>query len=247
MTLRIHDVSVQYGKMVAVRNVSLEVERREFVCIIGPNGAGKSTLLLAVSGLRRPTKGSITYDGHDLLRLKPEQIARLGISHVPEGRHVFTGLTVEENMMLGTHMCQHKAQIMQDRESMFEMFPVLAERRRQVAGMLSGGEQQMLVISRAIMSGATLITVDEPSLGLAPAIADRVYRVLDELRRTRELTVLVLEQSIERAIKSADRICVMRQGCIQVVKGKDEFTSSEEFLTSYFGNDGQKEVDMHHA
>ena len=235
MLLEVADLHVHYGRLAALRGVSLRVDEGEIVCIVGPNGAGKSTTLLAISGVLVPTSGTITFDSKTINGLSPEVIAKLGISQVPEGRHVFTTLNVEENLRIGTAMRTDKAAIERDYRRVLELFPVLAERRRQSAGKLSGGEQQMLVIGRALLTKARIMTIDEPSLGLAPNLINRVYDVLLELREREGLTLLVVEQSSERALKSADRIYVLRNGEVQLEGDAKDLRDGEKVHQAYFG------------
>ena len=235
MLLEVADLHVHYGRLAALRGVSLRVDEGEIVCIVGPNGAGKSTTLLAISGVLVPTSGTITFDSKTINGLSPEVIAKLGISQVPEGRHVFTTLNVEENLSIGTAMRTDKAAIERDYRRVLELFPVLAERRRQSAGKLSGGEQQMLVIGRALLTKARIMTIDEPSLGLAPNLINRVYDVLLELREREGLTLLVVEQSSERALKSADRIYVLRNGEVQLEGDAKDLRDTELVHQAYFG------------
>ena len=235
MLLNVDNITVHYGRLAAVRNVSVTVNEGEIVCIVGPNGAGKSTTLLSVSGILSPTEGAITFAERNITGANPENVARLGISQVPEGRHVFTSLNVEENLRIGTRIRKDKAEIEKDYKMVLEMFPVLAERRRQPAGKLSGGEQQMLVIGRALLTRPRLMTIDEPSLGLAPRIVDRVYEVLAELRERMGLTLLIVEQSSERALKAADRLYVLRSGQIQLVGDARDLQDGEKVKQAYFG------------
>jgi branched-chain amino acid transport system ATP-binding protein len=243
MLLNVDDITVHYGRLAAVRNVSVTVDDGEIVCIVGPNGAGKSTTLLSVSGILAPTEGSITFGDKNITGMNPENVARMGISQVPEGRHVFTSLNVEENLRIGTRIRKDKAEVEKDYRMVLDMFPVLAERKRQPAGKLSGGEQQMLVIGRALLTRPKLMTIDEPSLGLGPKIVDRVYEVLTELRDRMGLTLLIVEQSSERALKAADRIYVLRSGQIQLAGDAKELQDGERVKQAYFGfTEGVKHV-----
>lgn len=234
MLLRVSDLHVRYGEITAVRGVSLDVEEREIVCIVGPNGAGKSSTLLAIAGGLQQAEGVVELNGSPLLGRPPETLARLGISLVPEGRHVFGTLTVEENLRLGTKMRKDRGAIEQDVERIYGQFPILKERRRAPAGKLSGGEQQQLVIARALMTGPQIVLLDEPSLGLAPQMVDTVYDILWELRE-QGVTMLVVEQSVERAFDVADRIYVMRTGQIELSGTADELEDHEDLHQAYFG------------
>jgi branched-chain amino acid transport system ATP-binding protein len=233
--LKVDNITVHYGRLAAIRNISFDVDEGEIVCIVGPNGAGKSTTLLSISGILTPTEGSITFGERNITGVNPENVARLGVSQVPEGRHVFTVLNVEENLRIGTRMRKDRAEIEKDFKMVLDMFPVLAERKRQPAGKLSGGEQQMLVIGRALLTRPRLMTIDEPSLGLGPKIVDRVYEVLTELRNRVGLTLLIVEQSSERALKAADRIHVLRSGQIQLSGKAKELLDGEKVKQAYFG------------
>jgi branched-chain amino acid transport system ATP-binding protein len=235
MLLEVKDLHVHYGRLAALRGVSLSVAEGEIACIVGPNGAGKSTTLLAISSVLSPTNGTITFAGGPLNGKRPEAVAALGISQVPEGRHIFTTLTVEENLRVGAAIRRDAPRVQEDYERVLDLFPVLAERRRQSAGKLSGGEQQMLAIGRALMTSPRFLTIDEPSLGLAPKIVDRVYEVLTELRRSQGLTLLIVEQSSERALKTADKIYVLRSGQIRLEGMAKDLQDGEAVHSAYFG------------
>lgn len=237
MLLEVENITVHYGRLAALRDVSVSVDEGEIVCVVGPNGAGKSTTLLAISGVLHPTEGTVSFGGNSISGLSPEAVARAGISQVPEGRHVFTTLSVEENLRIGTSMRKDRAEVEADYKRVLELFPVLAERRRQPAGKLSGGEQQMLVIGRALLTKPRIMTIDEPSLGLAPNLVDRVYEVLLALRERQGLTLLIVEQSSERALKAADRIYVLRSGQIQLEGNAADMQDGAEVRKAYFGFD----------
>jgi branched-chain amino acid transport system ATP-binding protein len=233
--LEVESLSVRYGDLVALREVSLTVAKGEVVCIIGPNGAGKSTALAAIAGGVAPFAGDIRLDGTSILGRRPEHIARLGLSLVPEGRHVFGTLTVEENLQIGGYVQPSRAEAKADLEKMFALFPRLAERRGYPAGRLSGGEQQMLVVARAVMTRPKLLLVDEPSLGLAPMIVDQIYEILLDLRRRVNLTLLINEQSSNRILKHADRIYVLREGRVQLEGAAADLKDGEAIRNAYFG------------
>ncbi len=235
MFLEVKDLEVHYGRLAALRGVSLSVAEGEIACIVGPNGAGKSTTLLAISSVLHPTNGTISFDGTMINGKRPEAVAGLGVSQVPEGRHIFTTLTVEENLRVGAAIRKDKAQTQKDYRRVLDLFPVLAERRGQSAGKLSGGEQQMLAIGRALMTNPRFLTIDEPSLGLAPKIVDRVYEVLIDLRNSRGLTLLIVEQSTERALKAADKIYVLRSGQIRLEGMAKDLQDGEAVHGAYFG------------
>lgn len=235
--LEITDLSVQYGRLVALRGVSLSVDEGEIACVVGPNGAGKSTTLNAISGVLRSVTGRITFEGNSLIGSSPEDVAGRGITQVPEGRHIFTSMTVDENLLIGAALRRDAAEIRRDRERVLETFPALASRIRQAAGKLSGGEQQMLAIGRALMSKPKFVMIDEPSLGLAPKIVDLVYEVLLDLRASRGLTLLIVEQSSERALRAGDKIYVLRNGQVQLSGAAADLQDGEAVKSAYFGFD----------
>ena len=231
--LEVQGLRVSYGRVPAVRGVSLRVEAGEIVCIVGPNGAGKSTALGTIAGTLRPSAGEIRLDGAAIAGQAPEAIARMGVSLVPENRHVFTQLTVEENLRLGSQIRRDRDRIEPDFERILGHFPFLRERLSTPGGKLSGGEQQQLVIARALMTAPRLILLDEPALGLAPLIVDTVYGILQTLR-AQGITLLVVEQSTHRALAHADRIYVMRSGEI-VLHGQRDRLTREAVEEAYFG------------
>ena len=231
----VNGIDVRYGDLVALRGVSLAVEEGEVVCIIGPNGAGKSTALAAIAGGVLPHAGEIRIAGRSILGQRPEQIARLGVSLVPEGRHIFGTLTVEENLAIGGYIQGDRAAAKADMERLLTLFPQLAERLRYPAGRLSGGEQQMLAVARAVMTRPRLLLVDEPSLGLAPKIIDQIYEILLDLRQRAGLTLLINEQSSNRILKHADRIYVLRGGRIQLEGRAADLQDGEAIRHAYFG------------
>ncbi|MBM3518945.1 MAG: ABC transporter ATP-binding protein [Alphaproteobacteria bacterium] len=231
--LEVDNIFVHYGRVPAVRGVSVTVNAGEIVCIVGPNGAGKSTTLLTVAGALSPSQGTVKLDGVSIAGQAPENIARKGISLVPEGRHVFTQLTVEENIRLGTDMRADKKGVEEDFELVLSYFPFLRERLTTPGGKLSGGEQQQLVIARALMTRPKLMLIDEPSLGLGPLIVDRVYEILHTLRNAGN-TLLVVEQSTHRALENCDRVYVLRSGQIEL-HGKASELTDEAVERAYFG------------
>lgn len=233
--LRVADIHVHYGRLAAVRGVSLTVAPGEIVCLVGPNGAGKSTTLLTIAGVLAPTQGVVTFGQTAISGLSPEAVARLGLSMVPEGRRIFSSLTVEENLRIGTYGRKDRHDVERDVSRIFEEFPILASRRTMRAGKLSGGEQQQLAIGRALLTGAKLILVDEPSLGLAPMMVERVYDILRDLRNKRGVTLLIVEESSERAVDAADRIYVLRRGLIELEGTSEELADGERLHEAYFG------------
>jgi branched-chain amino acid transport system ATP-binding protein len=233
--LEVTGLHVRYSELVALRDVSLTVAEGEVVCIIGPNGAGKSTLLAAIAGGVAPSRGMIRFRGQHIVDTSPEKIARLGLSLVPEGRHIFGSLTVEENLLIGASRRGDRREAAKDLTRVYDYFAPLKERRANPASRLSGGEQQMLAIARALMTRAPMILVDEPSLGLAPKIIDQIYRILLDLRVQEKLTLLINEQSSHRIVKQADRIYVLRAGEIRLHGTTAELRDGRAIKEAYFG------------
>jgi branched-chain amino acid transport system ATP-binding protein len=232
--LKIDNIDVFYGKIQALRDVSLEVKEGEVVALIGSNGAGKSTTLRTISGLLRPRKGSITYNGQRIDTLAPHDIVRLGVVHCPEGRRIFGSLTVNENLRLGAASQTDRALNERTRREVYEMFPRLEERNSQLASTLSGGEQQMLAIGRALMSQPKLLLLDEPSLGLAPLLVESVFAII---RRIKEqgVTMLLVEQNAWQALEIADRGYVMETGKIILADKADALLSNPQVEQAYLG------------
>ena len=211
--LELQDLHVEYGNILALQGISLRVERGELEALIGSNGAGKTTTLRAISGLLRPAQGAIAFEGADISQAPTDRIVAMGISHCPEGRRVFGRLTVAENLRLGAVVQSDKRAVAEDLETVFALFPLLKERLGQSGGTLSGGEQQMLAIGRALMSRPRLLLLDEPSLGLAPLMVERIFETIAELRRQGR-TILLVEQNVHHALDIADRAYVMETGRI---------------------------------
>ncbi|HKQ29597.1 MAG TPA: ABC transporter ATP-binding protein [Burkholderiales bacterium] len=209
--LSVEALDCRYGKVAAVRGLSLEVRKGELVSLIGANGAGKTTTLKAISGVLRAAGGRVRFEGEDITRASARRILALGIAHCPEGRRVFPYMTVRENLEMGCYLRRDRAGIERDLERLFERFPILSERRTQAAGTLSGGEQQMLAISRALMSRPKLVLFDEPSLGLAPNIVERTFDIIAQIR-AEGVTVVMVEQNALAALELSDRCYVMEQG-----------------------------------
>ena len=239
MLLELADVHVRYGAIRALQGVSLHVGEGELVALIGSNGAGKSTTLRTISGLLRSNQGTITFDGVDITTASSDRIVARGISHCPEGRRVFGGLTVAENLRLGavSRPRSDAAAIAEDLATVLELFPVLAERLVQPAGTLSGGEQQMLAIARALMSRPRLLLLDEPSLGLAPLMVERIFETIAELKRQGR-TILLVEQNVHRAFEVADRAYVLETGRITLDGPADELRRDPKVEHSYLGVGG---------
>jgi branched-chain amino acid transport system ATP-binding protein len=210
--LEVRDIDVEYDRVRAVHALSLDVEAGEIIALIGGNGAGKSTTLNAISGLIRARAGTIRFLGQDITRAEPHRIVEAGLLQVPEGRRVFSTLTVEENLAMGAFARSDRAEIEHDIRDIFARFPILSERRRQLAGTCSGGEQQMLAIGRALMARPRLLMLDEPSLGLAPMIVRDIFRIIRELNRERGMSILLVEQNARMALKLANRATVLDRG-----------------------------------
>ncbi|MCL6527633.1 MAG: ABC transporter ATP-binding protein [Thermaceae bacterium] len=231
--LELQGLEVAYGAVRALKGVSLEVYPGEVVTLLGANGAGKSTTLRAISGLVRPRAGSISFMGEPLTRLSPVQIVRRGIAHCPEGRRVFAGLSVHENLLLGASGRRDRS-IGEDIQRMFGLFPILLERRNQAAGTLSGGEQQMLALARALMSRPKLLLLDEPSLGLAPLVVRSIFGTLKALKAA-GTTILLVEQNVNLALELADRAYVLRTGQVALEGQAKELQGDERVARAYLG------------
>jgi len=232
--LEVRDLDVYYGAVHALKGVSLSAEKGEIVTLIGANGAGKTTLLRSISGLVASRSGSIRFEGADITRTPPHEIVGLGISQSPEGRMVFANLTVEDNLELGAYRRRDRAAIEEDRKRVFELFPRLLERRRQSAGTLSGGEQQMLAIGRALMSRPRLLLLDEPSLGLAPLLVREIFRTIVEINQ-RGVTVLLVEQNAHMALSVARRGYVLETGRVVLEDRADELLRNADVKSAYLG------------
>jgi branched-chain amino acid transport system ATP-binding protein len=211
--LSVENLECRYGKVAAVRGLSLEVRKGELVTLIGANGAGKTTTLKAISGVLPPAAGRVTFEGEDITGATARRILQLGIAHCPEGRRVFPYMSVRENLEMGCYLRKDKLAIESDMRRLYERFPILAERRDQAAGTLSGGEQQMLAISRALMSRPKLVLFDEPSLGLAPNIVEKIFDIIKQIR-SEGVTVVMVEQNALAALELSDRSYVMEQGSV---------------------------------
>jgi branched-chain amino acid transport system ATP-binding protein len=232
--LEIQGLRAAYGPVEALQGVDLEVRAGELVCLLGANGAGKSTTLRAISGLVRPTGGQIALEGRLLTGLEPAAILKSGIAHCPEGRRVFPYLTVEENLAMGAYVRRDRDGIAQDLERVCTHFPILGERRRQAAGTLSGGEQQMLAIGRALMARPRLILFDEPSLGLAPTVVETTFAIIADIRR-QGTTVLMVEQNAYLALQMADRGYVMETGRIVLAGAARDLMQDDHVRRAYLG------------
>ena len=230
--LNIDDIHVYYGAIHAIKGVSFEVNEGEIVALIGANGAGKSTILKTVSGLMHPRQGSITFCGENIAHIDSYKLLGKGLAHVPEGRRIFLQMSVQENLEMGAFI--KKAVDPQDLEMVFQLFPRLKERRKQVAGTLSGGEQQMLAMSRALMSHPKLMMLDEPSMGLAPILVDQIFEIIRELHK-QGTTILLVEQNARKALQIADRAYVLETGNITLSGTGAELAKSDEVRKAYLG------------
>jgi branched-chain amino acid transport system ATP-binding protein len=232
--LEVEALVARYGRITALQEISLTVDEGEIVTLIGANGAGKTTTLRAISGLVRPASGTIRFDGRDIGRLPPDQIVRAGISHSPEGRRVFPRMTVRENLELGAYTRTAKPEIAADLERVLEIFPRLKERYAQKAGTMSGGEQQMLAIARALMSRPRVLLLDEPSLGLSPKLVQTIFEVIRDINR-RGTTILLIEQNARQALAVASRGYVLEVGRIAYAGAAAELAASEAVRAAYLG------------
>ena len=232
--LEVKNLSVHYGMIQAVRNVDFTVKEGEIVSLIGANGAGKSTILKTLSGLIHPSEGEIVYLGENIASTSAKKIVEKGLVQVPEGRHVFPGLTVKENLELGAFLRKDKEEIQKDMEAVFERFPILKERKDQYAQTLSGGEQQMLAMGRALMSRPKLLLLDEPSMGLAPIFIREIFKIIQEIQKT-GTTVLLIEQNAKMALSISNRAYVLETGSVVLSGTGQELLESDEIQKAYLG------------
>ena len=232
--LNVTDLNVHYGKIHAIKGVSFEVNEGEIVTLIGANGAGKTTILQAISGLLKPTEGSITFNGENVSKMPAHQIPEKGIAHVPEGRRIFADMTVHENLMMGAYIRNDKDGIESDLERIFLNFPRLKERIKQIAGTLSGGEQQMLAMGRALMTRPKLILLDEPSMGLAPLLVDEIFNMIQTVNDA-GTTVLLVEQNANKALHIANRAYVLETGLIKLSGSAADLLVNPEVQQAYLG------------
>jgi len=233
--LKVSNIESYYGPIMAIRGVSLEVPRGSIVTVLGANGAGKTTILKTISGVLDPLKGTVEFEGKQIQRLDPDRIVRLGLGHVPEGREVFPFLTVRENLMMGAYIRTDRAGIAEDLERIYGYFPRLKERLDQPAGHLSGGEQQMLAISRALMLGPRLMLLDEPSFGLAPLIVQEIFRIMRRINEEAKVSMLLVEQNAALALELADHAYVLETGRVVMSGTSAEVRSDEQIRKSYLG------------
>jgi branched-chain amino acid transport system ATP-binding protein len=232
--LELTDVRIAYDAIQAVRGVSFSIYPTELLALIGSNGAGKSTILRAISGLVKPQAGTMTFDGKNLIGVPAHRVVSMGIAHVPEGRQIFSSLTVRENLLLGAISRKERTDVDEDLAHIFELFPILEERYQQQGGTLSGGEQQMLAIARALMARPRLLLLDEPSLGLAPLMVRRIFEVVQRLKDD-GVTILLVEQNARQALAIADRACVFETGVITLEGTAAELASNSEVERAYLG------------
>jgi len=232
--LKIDNINVYYGAIHAIKGISLNVNEGQIVTLIGANGAGKSTTLRTISGLLKPKSGKITFEGKEIAGMPAQEIVKLGISQVPEGRRVFANMSVLENLELGAYIRNDKKGIQEDMDKVFQRFPRLAERRAQLAGTLSGGEQQMLAMGRALMSRPRLLLLDEPSMGLAPLLVKEIFSIIQEINAT-GTTILLVEQNANMALSIAHQAYVLETGRITLSGDAKELAASEEVRKAYLG------------
>lgn len=232
--LKVKDLNVYYGKIHAIKGIDFEVNQGEIVSLIGANGAGKTTTLKTISGLLKAEKGVIAFEGEDITKVKPFHIPDLGIAHVPEGRQIFAQMSVQENLIMGAFIRKDKREIDDDLEMVYDYFPRLKERIKQVAGTLSGGEQQMLAMGRALMMKPRLILMDEPSMGLAPILVDEIFSMIQTINNA-GVTILLVEQNAKKALRIANRAYVLETGKIKLSGTGKELLNNDEVQAAYLG------------
>ena len=233
--LRIEGIKTYYGNIQAIKGVSLEVNEGEIICLIGTNGAGKTTTLMSISAIVPPREGEIYFKDQPISQLAPDQVVSLGIVQVPEGRHIFPGLTVQENLDMGALLLRDKVEIRKNLDYVFELFPILKDRKSQAGGTLSGGEQQMLAISRALMAQPKLLLLDEPSLGLAPLLVQQIFEIIRKINMESGTTIFLVEQNANLALKIADRGYVMETGRITLTDTAARLLENEDVRRAYLG------------
>ena len=234
--LKVENLTVKYGGITAVDGISLNIQQGETVAMIGANGAGKSTTLHAISGLQKISSGSIWFDGKDITKVQPHKIVEMGLVQVPEGRQIFTKLSVEENLRMGAYTMKDSQRQKENRERAMELFPILRERAHQAAGTLSGGEQQMLAIARALMSSPRMLLLDEPSMGLSPIMTQQVFSVLQQLKQE-GITIFLIEQNAYDALEISDRAYILETGRISLEGRSSDLITDERLKNAYLGGD----------
>lgn len=232
--LELIDVNIYYGAIHALKGINLKVSEGEIVTLIGANGAGKTTALKTISGVLRPKSGKVLFKGNEIQKINAEKLVGLGMSHVPEGRRVFMNMSIMENLEMGAYSRKDKSEIKKDYEKIFQTFPRLLERKNQMAGTLSGGEQQMLAIGRALMARPKLLLLDEPSMGLAPLMVKQIFSIIKDINE-KGTTILLIEQNATMALKIADRAYVIQNGCIQMTGNAKELLNDDSIRTAYLG------------
>lgn len=233
--LKIQNIQTYYGNIQALKDVSIEIKEGEIVALIGANGAGKTTTLMSICGITPPRSGQILLDGDSIQGVSAEKIVQKGIVQVPEGRRIFPDLTVQENLEMGAFLRKNKRLIQQDMNYVMNLFPILEKRRNQLGGTLSGGEQQMLAISRALMARPRVLLLDEPSLGLAPLIIKQIFEIIRQINKESNTTIFLVEQNANQALKLADRGYVMENGRITLVDSADNLLSNDDVRKAYLG------------
>jgi branched-chain amino acid transport system ATP-binding protein len=233
--LKIENVQSGYGNKLAIKDVSLEIGKGEIITLIGANGAGKSTTLMTICGVVPCRSGRIIFNGKEIQKTPPDEIVKMGICQVPEGRHIFPQLTVKENLDMGAFLRRDRAEVKRDMEYVFSLFPILAERRHQDGGNLSGGEQQMLAMSRALMARPQLMLLDEPSMGLAPLIIRQIFEIVKQINRDNQTTIFLVEQNANQALNIADRGYVMENGRITLTGKASDLLQNPEIQKAYLG------------
>ena len=236
--LEIKNIQTFYGKIQALRDVSIKVDTGEIVSLIGANGAGKSTLLMTVSGINKAKAGKIIFEGKNIEKEEPHKIVRLGISQSPEGRRIFSKLTVEENLKLGSNVYENGKNYLEDIKEIFELFPVLSNRKTQRGGTLSGGEQQMLAIGRALMARPKMLLLDEPSLGIAPKLVNQIFVAIKNINKEKKVTIFLVEQNAKKALELADRAYVLVNGKVTIQGTGQELLKNQDIQAAYLEGGG---------
>jgi branched-chain amino acid transport system ATP-binding protein len=236
--LQIKNIQTFYGKIQALRDVSIKVDTGEIVSLIGANGAGKSTLLMTVSGINKAKVGKIIFEGKNIEKEEPHKIVKLGISQSPEGRRIFSKLTVEENLKLGSNVFDNGKNYLDDIKEIFELFPVLSDRKTQRGGTLSGGEQQMLAIGRALMARPKMLLLDEPSLGIAPKLVNQIFVAIKNINKEKKVTIFLVEQNAKKALELADRAYVLVNGKVTIQGTGQELLKNEDIQAAYLEGGG---------